>query len=719
MGRQVSRVSVVTLLRGLAVFAVGAALLTGVTTAEAQVAPGPSVTVAKTVYAGHDAGASCAGSELVQGAHGAAVTYCFEVTNTGDTTLAPVTLADADLGITEADMTVLSGDLASMAAGDVATLYVESTISADLTNTVSVAGTAVGGGGPGLVGPAPVTAEDTAAVEEVAPSVSVAKTVYLGHDAGAGCAGSELATGVNGDAVTYCFVVTNDGETTLSPVTVADADLGLTKADMTVLSGDLASMAPGDTATLYVESLIDGDLTNTATVTGAPVDAGGDPLPGGQPVTAEDTAAVDEVGPSVSVDKTVYLGHDAGAGCAGSDLVAGLNGDAVTYCFVVTNDGDTTLAPVTVVDADLAIAASDMTPIVGGAATGDLASLAPGESAALYVESTIDGDLTNTATVAGVPVDDAGLPLVGIDPVTAQDTAQVDEAVASISVEKTVEDPETGDFVESAVLEPGADATFQIVVSNTGDVPLSSAFVDDPLATSCDHVFTDTVAPGESFAPYTCVVSGVDAGFVNTAGATGTPVDDLDHPIGEAVTDEDVAVVEVVAPPVTDLAITKDLVSLDQANRTATWGVTVTNQGDTAATEPILVADDLPPELGFLNASGEDWSCEFVDPTVSCVTDVDLAPGESSSLTIETSVLSGPDQTVTNVAGLDGVDDNNVDNNSDEARVDVSAEGDLAPDVPTDLPRTGADIAGLLATAGLLILTGTAFRRAARRRMAG
>ena len=35
--------------------------------------------------------------------------------------------------------------------------------------------------------------------------------------------------------------------------------------------------------------------------------------------------------------KTVYRGHDSGAGCAGSNLVSGLNGDAVTYCFVAVS----------------------------------------------------------------------------------------------------------------------------------------------------------------------------------------------------------------------------------------------------------------------------------------------------------------------------------------------------------------------------------------------
>ncbi|HMQ28604.1 MAG TPA: hypothetical protein PKA98_21640, partial [Acidimicrobiales bacterium] len=86
------------------------------------------------------------------------------------------------------------------------------------------------------------------------PSISVDKTVYRGHDDGAGCAGEEQVLGVNGDPVTWCFLVTNTGETTLSPVTLDDGPLGIDDTDMDVLVGDLSSLAPGGTATLYVQT---------------------------------------------------------------------------------------------------------------------------------------------------------------------------------------------------------------------------------------------------------------------------------------------------------------------------------------------------------------------------------------------------------------------------------------------------------------------------------
>ncbi|HMQ26040.1 MAG TPA: hypothetical protein PKA98_08630, partial [Acidimicrobiales bacterium] len=205
---------------------------------------------------------------------------------------------------------------------------------------------------------------------------------------------------------------------------------------------------------------------------------------------------------------------------------------------------------------------------------------------------------------------------------------------------------------------------------------------------------------------------------VNTAVATATPVDDAGDPVGVDVSDEDPATVLVEASPVTDLAITKDLIAIDQDLDIATWQVTVTNVGDVAATEPIVVTDDLADGLSYRDAGGDGWLCEFVDPAVVCVTDTDLAPGGATSFTIETYVEADPDTTVTNVARVDGNDDTNGDNNSDDAAVVVDSQGDLEPYVPDTLARTGSDIAGLVATGVLLVLAGLGLRRTGRRKEA-
>ncbi|MCB1017730.1 MAG: hypothetical protein KDB10_21770, partial [Acidimicrobiales bacterium] len=81
------------------------------------------------------------------------------------------------------------------------------------------------------------------------------------------------------------------------PVTLDDADLGIDETDVTPVVGDLSSLGSGETAVVYVESTVAGDLLNTATVEGTAVDPDGDPVPTLDPVTATDTAEVEQVAP--------------------------------------------------------------------------------------------------------------------------------------------------------------------------------------------------------------------------------------------------------------------------------------------------------------------------------------------------------------------------------------------------------------------------------------
>ena len=678
---------------------------------------GPAVTIAKTVYAGHSDGAGCEGGELVSALPGDAVTYCFVVTNNGDTALAPVHVDDPALGdLTEADLTVLgTGSLSHLDPLESVTVYYETTVDGDLTNTATATGTPVDGQGASL-GIRDVTDSDTAQVDEVTPSVSVAKTVYAGHTDGAGCPGAESVTGKAGRAVTYCFVVTNTGDTTLAPVTLDDVDLGVDQGTMAVLSGDLSSLDPDESATLYVETTVDGDLTNHVTATGTPVDDTATPLPGIDPVTDTDTASVNQIAPSMTLLTEVqdplsgdWYDADADAATLGSNdgVPATLRaGDTASFRFTLTNTGDAGITDV-VFDAP----GCDSVPTVASGDTLNSGVLDVGEVWVLTCNvSDVAAGFTMDASAVADSADGA--------PAGSGDHEVADVAVASVAIEKTVEDPATGDFVDSATVEPGADVTFRIVVTNDGEVPLADIVVTDELGPDCAREIGDTLEPGDSFAAYTCVVSEVDEGFVNTAVATATPVDDAGDPVAPDVTAEDPATVLVEAPPVTDLSINKDLIAVDETNAIATWQVTITNVGDTAATEPITVTDDLPDGLEFRAAEGDGWACEFADPTLVCVTDTDLLPGGATSFTVDTYVRSDPDASVTNVARVDGIEDTNTDNNTDDATVNVDDQGVIQPDVPSSLPRTGADIAGLVAAGVLLVLAGFTLRRYSRRKEA-
>jgi uncharacterized repeat protein (TIGR01451 family) len=95
----------------------------------------------------------------------------------------------------------------------------------------------------------------------------------------------------------------------------------------------------------------------------------------------------------------------------------------------------------------------------------------------------------------------------------------------------------------------GGTATWTIVVTNTGNVPLTGVNVTDALAPLCDATFTGTLAVGASETGYSCSLADVTTGFTNIAVATGTP------PVGANVTNSASAVVTVTVsvPPATKL----------------------------------------------------------------------------------------------------------------------------------------------------------------------
>jgi len=90
----------------------------------------------------------------------------------------------------------------------------------------------------------------------------------------------------------------------------------------------------------------------------------------------------------------------------------GAIGDPVTYCFTVTNTGDTYLKGVTVTDTDL----------FGGY---DIGVMADGEVVQFCHETTILGNLLNTARVVGTPCEDDGTTDLGLPNVNHHDHAAV------------------------------------------------------------------------------------------------------------------------------------------------------------------------------------------------------------------------------------------------------------------------------------------------------
>lgn len=111
------------------------------------------------------------------------------------------------------------------------------------------------------------------------------------------------------------------------------------------------------------------------------------------------------------------------------------------------------------------------------------------------------------------------------------------------------------------ITSAGGDVTFDIAVSNIGNVGLELVEVADAIAPDCVRTGTwdgDTLAIGETVT-YSCTVTGVTDAFTNVAVVTGQAVGDP----GKTVTDEDDAAVVIQDSQIT---IIKNLVDDDWVN---------------------------------------------------------------------------------------------------------------------------------------------------------
>jgi len=79
----------------------------------------------------------------------------------------------------------------------------------------------------------------------------------------------EDASAMQGNDVTYIFQVINTGTTYLKDIVITDTSLGISRPDLTLISGT-EPLAPGASLNFYYTSKIDGDLLNTAMTTGVP-----------------------------------------------------------------------------------------------------------------------------------------------------------------------------------------------------------------------------------------------------------------------------------------------------------------------------------------------------------------------------------------------------------------------------------------------------------------
>ncbi|MEU8082180.1 hypothetical protein AB0B57_00890 [Micromonospora sp. NPDC049101] len=462
------------------------------------------------------------------GAVGQQVPYRFHVVNTGGLTLTTVTVTDvqappssnAGLG----PITCTTTTLAPGASTDCTATYTVTQADLDnggVTDTATAHGTPPGGGTPVNSPPSTLTIPEaglSADIEVIKSSTTVAITAP-------------------GQQVPFTFLVVNTGGLTLTGVTVTDTVLPPSER---VLLGPITcgpqntpngavTLAPGAdiqcraTYTVTAEDFAGTALINVATATGTP------PI-GAPPVSPPSSLDIPIPHPEIAITKAV------------TPSVVSAAGDTVTYQFVVTNTGTTSLSAVTVDETEFSGTGTPgaitcgTPPVASGSVT--LAAGASTTCTSTYAVTAADiaaGRITNTAVAAGTPPTIPGQQPPGpvrSDPATAEVTATRGAAITVVKSSST-----------DKIGRPGQQVPFQFVVTNTGQVALTDVTVTDtltapaaptnlgPITCGPDRTANGavTLAAGAAVtcsATYTVSKADYHHGSLrNTATATGTPPD--------------------------------------------------------------------------------------------------------------------------------------------------------------------------------------------------
>lgn len=527
-------------------------------------------------------------------------------------------------------------------------------------------------------------------VISAAPAISVSKSGSLNDDDG--------TPGLSaGDTISYAVTVSNTGNISLTGISLSDPLINLSLG-----GGDDDSdgeVDPGETWT-YTGSYIitqndidtdgggDGDIDNTVTVNTNEL--------------ADELASTEVALPNsdIMISKSGVLNDDDGK--------PGLSaGDSIDYQVTLTNSGTTDQTTVTVTDILEQNGNSQTLPLSGP--SGDANSdnvLNPGEvwqftTVYIVTQANLDdgNDLVNRATVTSDQMPVRGTtdtqPLAGL------------QAAYTMTKSAVLVDGD-GDNLGDA----GETINYTFAFTNTGNVTLTNLAANDPLPDLSALVCSfdaepdqdiDTLAPGASAnctASYVIKQTDVDAGaLTNTAtasatmpdGSTSVAEDNSANDNSTTTSMDRVTALEIKKTSSTPVFVMTGIYDYQ-------YTLTITNAGSIQQTG-IRVEDDLtgvpnaPAQWvgtpstaisGFSGAGGLNSSYDGAGDTELLAGDVQLAPGESGTITIQVRVDTGGEPySGNNVAFA----------NSNEVTTPVhSDDPTVTPDEPNDTSATPVSV---------------------------
>ena len=495
-----------------------------------------------------------------------------------------------------------------------------------------------------------------------APEINISKTVTTQSGT---CPGLESITIEPDEIVKFCYLVTNPsnsggrlGAPLYNVSTILD-DAGVIPQFTVALSSGLTDidgdgqaddLAAGATATASYEVAFDGDkdtiITNVASVSGY------DAPTGGNQISDSDTATVVVDAPEITLGLTISKLTN------GSDGPSVLVGSTVNWTYLVTNTGNVELSSVGVIDDKGITVACPATVLAVGA---NMTCTASGVATA--------GSYTNLATATGSYLTET---------VTATDSSSYFGANPLIQIEKTP---------DSQVVKEGGKASFSVSITNTGNVPLTTVAVSDPLSPAC--VYSATSIAVAEVLTYTCSSETLTSGFTNTATVTAlwntTPVEDSDT-------------ASVILDYLPKISVTKEAsqASVPESGANVTFTISVKNDSVENFSLTSLVDD----KFGNLNGLG------------TCSVPQSISAGSTYTCTFAKLLSSEVLLPHVNVVTGSGVDpEQNPASDSDDASVSFT---DVLPDIsltkvanPTAVKWTGdlVDYTLTVTNSGLETLT--------------
>lgn len=305
-----------------------------------------------------------------------------------------------------------------------------------------------------------------------------------------------------GEEIVYTITVKNTGDTVVENITIIDEKLGYT-ADAPFIP-PVRTLNPGQSLTVQLptgytvtqDDLLTGRVINAATATGTDPNDPGKPVP---VIPGETEDEVAPLNPHATITKTVTSTPANGSVYA--------PGETIEYKISITNDGNIDLTNVVVNDE-----LTDKTWTVGDLAVGETKVVGT-TSYTVTEDDLIAGRVLNVAT--GTGDSDGGKPTI----VPGEVPADPEEPNPSAKIIKvTTSTPSTAG---STLYKAGDVISYDITITNTGNVTLYDVVVRDPL-------------PGVTVDASKPVISANDPEIVVTQDGTNVNITKL--PVGASVT---------------------------------------------------------------------------------------------------------------------------------------------------------------------------------------